>query len=566
MTPPRLHTSGDVIASRYQIVTLLGKGGMSETYEAEDLITHQRVALKVLSLRQMMDWKVLDLFEREAEILAQLDHSNIPHYIDSFHLDLDRLSGRQDAGAPQGPSAFAASATSATASGTEAGGDRHFYIVRELVAGESLADRLANGWRPTEAELQDIASQVLKVLVYLHSLSPPLIHRDIKPPNIICQPDGTLFLVDFATVQSIYRETFLGSNTFVGTAGYMPPEQFRGQAIAPSDLYSLGATLIFLATQRTPDQLPQTRMTVNVADCTSFSPQFTAWLSKLLEPIPEDRFQTATEALNGLHRLSTHSAYSAYSASPASPAHSPQAPHQAPEEHDVNDHDSIFAASNVDNSMIVMPQPTGSRSTVERSSDRLRITIPLNAEATALLETVKQSLTNLWTSGSKQARTSRIRLSRWPRSVNVTALRFIGLLLSPLILVLAVNIGIGLLFILLSFWPLWLLGIIIWGVRHRRSDTMVLEITEQEFYLRHIRRGQDQKVYRGNSQILYASLGPGPPQSQNRPRLACVLTEHTQRRYTMHYIGQHLMPSEQEWLVDEISLFLRSIKRQATDS
>lgn len=555
MTPPRLHTSGDVIASRYQIVTLLGKGGMSETYEAEDLITHQRVALKVLSLRQMMDWKVLDLFEREAKILAQLDHSNIPHYIASFHLDLDSVSGQQNTSVaqaqPKGPS------PSTTAQGSEAGGDRQFYLVRELVAGESLADRLAKGWRPTEADLQDIAIQVLKVLVYLHSLSPPLIHRDIKPPNIIRQPDGTLFLVDFATVQAIYRETFLGSNTFVGTAGYMPPEQFRGQAIAPSDLYSLGATLIFLATQRTLDQLPQSRMKVIVADCTSFSPQFTTWLSKLLEPIPEDRFQTATEALNGLRRLSAYSTYSANSTPSADSAH------QFPEEPRAGNNDSIFAASDVDDSMIIMPQPTGSRSTVERSSDRLRITIPLNTEATALVETIRQSLSSLWMVGSQQARLSRMRLSRWPRLPGrVTALRFMGLLMIPILLVIMVHIGIDLFVVLLSLWPLWLIGIVIFGVSHSRSDTMVLEITEQEFYLRHVRRGQDQKVYLGNSQILYASLGPEPSQSKQRPRLACVLTEHTQRRYTMHYIGQHLMPSEQEWLVDEISLFLRSIKCQ----
>ncbi|NET52326.1 MAG: hypothetical protein F6K09_27635 [Merismopedia sp. SIO2A8] len=188
MTPSRLHTPGDVIASRYRIVTLLGKGGMSETYEAEDLTTHQRIALKVLSLRQMTDWKMLDLFEREAETLAQLAHPNIPKYIDSFHLDLDVVPVSQDNSGFQGDRAAQSLLTPVQESGR--GSDRQFYLVRELVSGESLADRAIKGWRPTEADLQDIAVQVLKILVYLHSLSPPLIHRDIKPPNIIRQPDG----------------------------------------------------------------------------------------------------------------------------------------------------------------------------------------------------------------------------------------------------------------------------------------------------------------------------------------------------------------------------------------
>ncbi|NET50451.1 MAG: protein kinase, partial [Merismopedia sp. SIO2A8] len=398
----------------------------------------------------------------------------------------------------------------------------------------------------TEADLQDIAVQVLKILVYLHSLSPPLIHRDIKPPNIIRQPDGTLFLVDFGTVQAIYRETFLGSNTFVGTAGYMPPEQFRGQAIAASDLYSLGATLIFLATQRTPDQLPQNRMKVNVADCTTFSPKFTTWLAKLLEPIPEDRFQTAAEALDSLMPATNNGS----------------------ESHRSIDDESIFNASMVsdrDGSMVTMPQPTGARSTVERSTDSLRITIPLRTNSASLFQSMGQKLTGVrdLLAGGQWSRTHITRSGqRIGGLTNLIALGFIGLLLLPLIVTLA-SIGLALFFMLLSFWPMWFIGLIIFLVNHRRCDTMVLEVTEQEFCLRHIRQGRDQKVYRGNSQILYASLGPEQSQSKH-PRMACVLTEHTRRRYTMHYIGQHLTPSEQEWLVDEISLFLKSIKFRDT--
>ena len=231
-----IHRQGEVIRdpkgtrerNRYQIVTTIGTGGMATTYAAVDLANSQRVALKVLSFEQANDWKALEMFEREAKVLANLDHPFIPRYLDYFELDLDN--------------------------------DRRFYLVQELVEGESLATLIERNWQPSEAEVKDIALQLLDILVYLHSLSPPVIHRDIKPQNIIRDRQGQIYLVDFGAVQAVYRNTISVGGTFVGTLGYMSPEQLRGKVVTPSDLYSLGCSLIFLLTRKLPTDLPQKRM------------------------------------------------------------------------------------------------------------------------------------------------------------------------------------------------------------------------------------------------------------------------------------------------------------------
>jgi serine/threonine protein kinase len=264
----RQHQTGDVIGDRYRIVAPLGQGGMGTTYEAEDLTNYQRVAIKVLSLRQIKEWKVLELFEREARILANLEHPAIPKYLDYFPIDFPN--------------------------------NRRFYLVRELVRGESLADLVEKAWQANELEVKQIAVQVLDILNYLHQLTPPVIHRDIKPQNIIRRPDGQVFLVDFGAVQEVYRNTLTRGGTFIGTLGYVPQEQFCGNVQPASDLYSLGATLLFLLTKRSPDELPVRRMKIDFRRYVQVLPEFGDWLEKMLEPAIEDRFQSAKDALEAL--------------------------------------------------------------------------------------------------------------------------------------------------------------------------------------------------------------------------------------------------------------------------
>lgn len=282
-----LHQSGDIIAGRYRILDTLGQGGVGITYQAQDLQTGEQVALKALFLRRMTDWKVLELFEREARILSQLNHPAIPRYIDYFQVD--------------------------------AQSDRGFYIAQQLAPGKSLAALVESGWHPDEDDVRHLATQVLEILAYLHSLTPPVIHRDIKPQNIILRSPvaplakenwGDLFLVDFGAVQDTYHNTVTGGSTVVGTYGYMAPEQFRGQAVLSTDLYGLGTTLLFLLTRTSPAELPQRKLKIDFRSHVRVSKNFADWLEKMLEPVIEDRFPSANAALAVLRGQETLATYS----------------------------------------------------------------------------------------------------------------------------------------------------------------------------------------------------------------------------------------------------------------
>jgi eukaryotic-like serine/threonine-protein kinase len=285
-----LHQPGDIIQQRYRILEILGQGGVGITYAAEDLEngdgfsarryanagsqSDHRVALKALSFRRMSDWKKIELFEREAKILSQLHHQAIPRYLDYFQVDT--------------------------------GTDRFFYIAQQLAPGKSLATLIENGWQPQEKQVRHIAIQVLEILIYLQSLKPPVIHRDIKPQNIIlnfsptAKDRGDIFLVDFGAVQDTYHNTVTGGSTVVGTYGYMAPEQFRGQAMLATDLYGLGTTLLFLLTGKSPADLPQRHLKIDFRPHVRISPDFANWLDIILEPVSDDRFPSANLALEGV--------------------------------------------------------------------------------------------------------------------------------------------------------------------------------------------------------------------------------------------------------------------------
>ncbi|WP_013321827.1 serine/threonine protein kinase [Gloeothece verrucosa] len=265
---PDHHQTSNIIAQRYQIIRVLGKGGMGTTYEAQHLETRETIALKAISLRGLIDAKQLELLEREVEVLKKLHHPAIPQYLDYFEIDSDT--------------------------------DRVFYIVQQLAPGKTLAQWVKQGWRVTEAQVKEIAVQILDILAYLHDLNPPVIHRDIKPHNLIRSAEGKLFLVDFGAVQQRYYNTVIRGNTTVGTFGYMPIEQAQGKAVPASDLYSLGATLLYLLTHHSPSELSEDGLTLDFRSRIQLSEEFADWLEKILEPDVESRFQSATQALSAL--------------------------------------------------------------------------------------------------------------------------------------------------------------------------------------------------------------------------------------------------------------------------
>lgn len=260
--------SNNIVAQRYRIINTLGEGGSGITYLAQDFQNNKNVALKALSLHRINDWKALELFEREAKILAQLNHPAIPDYLEYFD--------------------------------AETNGEKHFYIAQQLAPGDSLAKLVENNWRTNEQQIKDIAKQILEILIYLHSLKPPVTHRDIKPQNIIRDKNGKVFLVDFGAVQDTYYSTFMRGSTVVGTYGYMAPEQFRGQAVPATDLYGLGATLLFLLTHRSPADFPTDGLKIDFRSRVKVSEDFADWLDKMLEPDLEERFSSAKVALEVL--------------------------------------------------------------------------------------------------------------------------------------------------------------------------------------------------------------------------------------------------------------------------
>jgi WD40 repeat protein/Tfp pilus assembly protein PilF len=264
------------IVGRYRIVRALGRGAMGVTYEAEPLEGGARVALKELGLAGVADWKIVELFERESRVLAMVTHPAVPAYVDHFSVDRD--------------------------------GGPAFCLVQQLAPGRTLADLVAGGWRAEEAEATRIAAALLDVLGYLHARRPPVFHRDIKPLNILREAAGKVWIVDFGAVRDVYRSTLGGGSTIAGTFGYMAPEQLHGVARPESDLYGVGATLVHALCGQAPTDIPHRKLRLDFRSRVKVSPAFGAWLEKMLEPAPEDRFPSARHALVALRQATVAAA------------------------------------------------------------------------------------------------------------------------------------------------------------------------------------------------------------------------------------------------------------------
>ncbi|MDY6938341.1 MAG: serine/threonine-protein kinase [Cyanobacteriota bacterium] len=261
-----------IIADRYQIQKHLGKQTGRQTFLARDVRTQGLVVIKVLSMGIDFEWQELKLFEREAQTLQTLNHPLIPKYLDYLEWD-----------------------------------DR-FALVQTYVEGKTLEEHLKAGRTFSEGEVRELAKSLLEILVYLHQLEPPTIHRDIKPSNILLgdrsgNSVGRVHLVDFGSVAHLVAREG-GTITVVGTYGYMPPEQFGGRVVRASDLYGLGATLIYLATGLHPTELPQRDLRLEFDRVVDLDRPFADWLAWLTEPSWEQRPQSAREALQGLEKPS----------------------------------------------------------------------------------------------------------------------------------------------------------------------------------------------------------------------------------------------------------------------
>ncbi|MEH1768304.1 MAG: serine/threonine-protein kinase [Nostoc sp.] len=263
---------GEILGERYEVQQLLGKKAGRRTLLARDLQTQELVVIKLLSFSSDFEWDSLKLFEREAETLKNLAHPSIPGYLNYFEVNLPTIKG--------------------------------FALVQTYIPAQTLEQCLQTGRTFTEIEVKEIAKALLEILIYLHELHPPVIHRDIKPSNILLSDRsgnsvGQLYLVDFGSVQTVLA-TETGTRTVVGTYGYMPQEQFGGRTVAASDLYSLGATLIYLVTGTHPADLPQKDFRIQFEQVANLSPSFSNWLKWMVEPSLERRLSSASAGLAAL--------------------------------------------------------------------------------------------------------------------------------------------------------------------------------------------------------------------------------------------------------------------------
>jgi serine/threonine protein kinase len=265
--------TSQILAERYEVHRQLGKQTGRQTLLARDLQTQELVVIKQLFLGSDFEWQDLKLFEREAETLKALSHPAIPRYLDYLEIDEPDSKG--------------------------------FALVQTYVEGKNLEEHLRSGRTFSESEVKELAKSLLEILIYLHQQDPPVIHRDIKPSNILLHSRsghsvGQVYLVDFGSVQN-QAAKFGGTITVVGTYGYMAPEQFGGRSVPASDLYGLGATLIYLVTGLHPNELSQQDLKIQFADrVTQLNSNLIDWLEWMTEPSLEKRLSSAGEALRTL--------------------------------------------------------------------------------------------------------------------------------------------------------------------------------------------------------------------------------------------------------------------------
>ncbi len=268
-----------VLKKRYALQQRLGKNAGRQTWLARDLQTQELVAIKILAFDPDFQWNDLKLFEREVETLKSLSHPAIPRYLDFFKFETPKIKG--------------------------------FALVQNYIEAKSLEEWVKLGYRANESDLQQLARSVLKVLMYLHKQNPPVIHRDIKPSNILLgertgNSIGRVYLVDFGSVQTLAAREGR-TITVVGTYGYMPPEQFGGRSVPASDIYSLGATLIYSVTGMHPADLPQKDLRIQFEPNIALSPDWIDWLNSAIEPDLNSRLASAEQALKTLKEFGQES-------------------------------------------------------------------------------------------------------------------------------------------------------------------------------------------------------------------------------------------------------------------
>lgn len=276
-----------LLAGRYQIFKVLGRGGFGVTYLARNVylpgqplcvIKHLTPKFNNPALLTIAKWR----FYVEARTLSQLgSHSQIPLLIDYFRKDGE------------------------------------MYLVQEYIPGETIFQMVREGQCYDESAVKNFLLEMLKLLSHVHSHR--LVHRDVKPQNIIhCQTDNRLVLIDFGAVSD--REGYQLSNNrlfsrAIGTPGYAPPEQVSEQPVYASDLYALGMTCIFMLTGQEPLTWKVDLQTCEVIwrEKVQVSDYFAEILNRMIRISLADRYQSTIQVLHALENQRLQSKLGKYS-------------------------------------------------------------------------------------------------------------------------------------------------------------------------------------------------------------------------------------------------------------
>jgi serine/threonine protein kinase len=259
---------GKVLADRYAVGQLLGRGGMAEVYLGTDRVLDRAVAVKVLGGWLADDRTFVERFRREALAAARLSHPSLVAVYDTGSAD-----GIQ-------------------------------YIVMEHVPGDTLAERLRSGGPLHPERAKEIATDVAHALAVAHAAG--IVHRDVKPANVMLTLDGRAKLMDLGIARSLDGESITRTSSILGTAGYVSPEQARGERVdSRSDIYSLGCVVYEMLTGRPPFEADtpvavaykhvHEAPTPPSALAPAVPPALDAVTLHAMEKDPAARFQTADE-------------------------------------------------------------------------------------------------------------------------------------------------------------------------------------------------------------------------------------------------------------------------------
>ena len=265
---------GQIIDDKYEILTLIGQGGMSKVYLARDRRLNKQWAVKEIQkkARDKNNEVVVQSAIAEANMIKQLDQPSIVRIVDII----------------DNPDVI--------------------YIIEDYIEGETLNTILEeNGAQPQELVIE-WAMQICEALEYLHTRKPAIIYRDMKPSNVMLKPDGNIKIIDFGIARE-YKEQSLADTVSLGTKGYAAPEQFggKGQTDARTDVYCLGVTLYHLVTGHSPCDPPY-----EIYPIRHWNPQLDPGLEAVIEKCtqlnPNDRYQSCAELLYALQHYKENGA------------------------------------------------------------------------------------------------------------------------------------------------------------------------------------------------------------------------------------------------------------------